>query len=167
MKKYRNISIICSKYSIFKEQSNCHRIDFTIIRLNFWMTTMHCFEVECILYSNSNSWNSRNTWRIIYKRTLLYSIKSHTLRQFYLQLSSTINYVYVWIIDDSITSRNAIHISFRWSKRLWSKYKIANIWSSWTSYSSSTNFEWVKRVKNSSRLLSQWNRTNIEYYLSN
>ena len=31
-------------------------------------------------------------------------------RQFYSQLNSMINFVYVWIIDDSITSRNAIDI---------------------------------------------------------
>ena len=125
----------------------------------FWNRVYSLFELKLQKFKKYLKNNLR--------KTLSCSIKSHMFRQFYSQSNSMINYVYVWIIDDSITSRNVIDISFRWSKKLWSKYKIASIWSSWISYSSSTNFEWMKRMRNSSRLLFQWDRTNIEYYHSN
>ena len=89
------------------------------------------------------------------------------LQKKFIVFNQTINYVCVWIILDSIILRNAIDISFLWSKKLWSKCKIASIWSSWTSYRFSTNFEWMKRMKNSSRSSFSWNHTSIEYYFSN
>ena len=141
MKKYRNIFVICQRYSIFRKSSSYFHIDFMITKLNFWTIITHCFEIECIRYSNSNFENSKNMWRKIYRKKLSYLVKRHTFRSYYLQLNSTINYVYAWIIVDSITLRNVIDISFFSSKIFWSKYKIANIWSNWISYRLSTNFE--------------------------